>query len=135
VSGGREEDTGEEFDRRWGGRGEEVNEAVAMSSISGRDELDESGVEELGDEDHDGEDEDGGEELDKAAAMTSTVDRDEFDEVRGRACGMARSNGWIHDGVGKLLKAASVCGRDSVGLGVEPALICVSALGRCWRWS
>jgi hypothetical protein len=112
-----------------------------MSSISGRDELDESGVEELGDEDHDGEDEDedGGEELDKAAAMTSTVDRDEyrdeFDEARGRACGMARSNGWIHDGVGKLLKAASVCGRDSVGLGVEPALICVSALGRCWRWS
>jgi hypothetical protein len=44
--------------------GEELDEAVAMSSTSGRDELDESGVEELGDEDHDGEDEDGGEELD-----------------------------------------------------------------------
>jgi hypothetical protein len=48
---------------------EELDEAVAMSSTSGRDELDESGVEELGDEDHDGEDEDSGEELDAWARV------------------------------------------------------------------
>jgi hypothetical protein len=83
VSGGEEEGTGGGEDE-----GEELDEAVAMSSTSGRDELDESGVEELGDEDHDGEDEDGGEELDEAAAMTLTGGGDELDEARGRACGM-----------------------------------------------
>jgi hypothetical protein len=110
VSGGGEEDTSEKFDQWLGGR------------------------EQLGDEDYDGEDEDGGEELDEMATMTSISSRDEFDEARGRARGMARSNDWIRDGVGKLLKAASGCDRGSVGPGVEPALIYVSA-GRCWRWS
>jgi hypothetical protein len=52
-----------------------------MSSTSGRDELDEGGVEELGAEDHGWEDEDGGEELDEAAAMSSTGGGgDELDE-------------------------------------------------------
>jgi hypothetical protein len=119
--------------------GEELDEAAAMSSIGGRDELNESGVEELGDEDHDREDEDkdGGEELDEAAAMTSIGGRDELNEARGRAHGMvmARSNGWIRDGVGELLEAASGCGRGSVRPGAELALICASARGRCWRWS
>jgi hypothetical protein len=76
----------------------------------------------------------GDEELDEVATMTSISGRDEFDEARGRARGMARSNDWIRDGVGKLLKAASGCNRGSMGPGVEPALIYVSA-GRCWRWS
>jgi arginine deiminase len=56
--------------------------------VRGGNELDESDVEELGDEDHDREDKDGGEELDEVVAMTSTVDRDELNEGRGRAHGM-----------------------------------------------
>jgi hypothetical protein len=63
--------------------GEELDEAATMSSTGGKDELDESGMEELGDEDHDGEDEDGEEELDEAATLTSTDGGDELDEARG----------------------------------------------------
>jgi hypothetical protein len=89
VSDGGEEGTEKEFDRRWRGRGEELNEAAVMSStVRGGNELDESDVEELGDEDHDREDKDGGEELDEVVAMTSTVDGDELNEGRGRAHGM-----------------------------------------------
>jgi hypothetical protein len=39
--------------------GEELDEATVMSSTGGRDELDQSGVKELEDEDHNREDEDG----------------------------------------------------------------------------
>jgi hypothetical protein len=90
-----------------------------MSSTGSRDEL--------RDEGHDGEDEDGGEELNKAAAMILIDGGDDLDEARGRARGMTmtRSNGWIHDDMEELLKAASGCGRVSMGLGEEPALIYV----------
>jgi hypothetical protein len=38
VSGGGEEGTEKEFDRRWRGRGEELNEAAVMSSTGARRE-------------------------------------------------------------------------------------------------
>jgi hypothetical protein len=63
--------------------GEELDEAVAMSSTGNGDELDESGMEELRDKDHDVEDDDGGEELDEATVMTSIGGGDELDEGLG----------------------------------------------------
>jgi hypothetical protein len=64
-----------------------------MSSLRGGDELDESGVEELEDKDHDGEDDDSGEELDKAVVMTSSGGGDELDKGRERAYGMMMTIG------------------------------------------
>jgi hypothetical protein len=70
-----------------------LDEAATMSSLRGGDELDESGVEELEDKDHDGEDDDSGEELDKAVVMTSSGGGDELDKGRERACGMTMTIG------------------------------------------
>jgi hypothetical protein len=63
--------------------GEELDEATVMSSIDNRDELDESGMEELRNEDHNREDENGGEELGEATTMTLIDGRDELNEAHG----------------------------------------------------
>jgi hypothetical protein len=108
-----------------------------MSSTDGGDELDESGVEELGDEDHDREDEDSGEEFNEAAAGTSSTRAwtSSWDDDGDGDEGGAGWGGRPRTRVRMLLGAALPSRPVAMGLGADPTTVCASEPRMCWRWS